>query len=1028
MSRYFLIFVLLAMFRLGYCQTNEDKSYEVINTLHGLPSNSVRFIVLDAKGFIWVSTDEGVSKYDGYSFTNISRVNAMDSGSAFMAGDKISTIYPDDLGNIWFGFENSGVTKYNNGQYEILNPNQSGLPNDQIISNIFKSRAGEIWVAVKKNGLYRYDSIGRKFQKELDLNDRLVDYKRQGTYEIYNSIYDIHEDVNGNLWLATHDGLYFYNLKNKVLIVQREKPLTSIPTGERDDLFNNIIPSDSGLWLSSWGGGICFYHFEEKSWSHFGFDNDNDNGEFDNIITDFAFAFGKFWFSSVSRGFGEFDPATKKFEILVKCSAQNLIVDGTGIIWCTFRGGIIKYKNLVDFKYKKIKFSKENWQSNTSHILRDTLSANTYVGTFYANGLHVFGKGGKEKVINYLPWQNENLLIYQIENYNKDSLLINTNENLFVLRKSDQMVTVLDPSLPRNFGHIISIGKFIYIATDRLGLFKYDMQRKAMQRVTTDLQHVSHFAFDKKRKHLWMIGDSQLHFLDISNDELSKPRINLPPGVKLSSISLDKKNQYAFIGSYTHGLFQTDMSDLSVKRNWTNKKDELLSNIVNSVYCDLEDNVWFTSPAFTSSILSQSKEIINYETPLKFEWPFCLSGSNDSSITVTAFGGYYEIKSNKRKVENHQAQLVAQAMYTSNQKLFIPDNKDSNTIVLPGNQNSFSAEFVLTDLYNPFQNTFQFQLLGFDENVRSSNRNYISYDNLPPGEYTLVVNAKNSRGFPAKNSLIYKINVTVPFYKSIFFRYVLAIIILILIYLLYRLRISKIKSELSKQNIIQESEMTALRAQLNPHFIFNTLSSINIYILKSKIEEASSYLVQFSQLIRKILENSSQPMISLEEEIEALKIYLNLELLRFEGRFSYSVTVEEEIELDSIQVPPLLLQPFFENAIWHGILHTKEHGRITMNVKRKSSMIEFVIEDNGIGRKAAEEKKRHVLEKKSIGIILIRRRLEILASKYRKNATLKYEDVMMNESVGGTRVILLIPEITDKNNKLDQINRSSSHV
>ena len=158
-------------------------------------------------------------------------------------------------------------------------------------------------------------------------------------------------------------------------------------------------------------------------------------------------------------------------------------------------------------------------------------------------------------------------------------------------------------------------------------------------------------------------------------------------------------------------------------------------------------------------------------------------------------------------------------------------------------------------------------------------------------------------------------------------------------------------TELEKEK--NNLEMQALRAQMNPHFIFNCLSSINRFILINKTEEASDYLTKFSRLIRMALHNSEKPLITLENELEALRLYLDLERLRFKNAFNYSITFINTIDINAVYIPPMLIQPFAENAIWHGLMHKKDIGCLEIQLCAEDKTLTCAIIDNGIGRNMA---------------------------------------------------------------------------
>jgi chemotaxis protein histidine kinase CheA len=165
-----------------------------------------------------------------------------------------------------------------------------------------------------------------------------------------------------------------------------------------------------------------------------------------------------------------------------------------------------------------------------------------------------------------------------------------------------------------------------------------------------------------------------------------------------------------------------------------------------------------------------------------------------------------------------------------------------------------------------------------------------------------------------------------------------------------------------------ELEMQALRAQMNPHFIFNSLNSINRFILQNNSEQASEYLIKFSKLVRLILQNAQVSMISLESELESLELYLELEALRLENRFDYKITLPADLDVFALKVPPLIIQPYAENAIWHGLTHKEEKGHLEINVCEENGYLCFRITDDGVGRnKSSMISNPYGIRKKSLG-------------------------------------------------------------
>ncbi len=227
------------------------------------------------------------------------------------------------------------------------------------------------------------------------------------------------------------------------------------------------------------------------------------------------------------------------------------------------------------------------------------------------------------------------------------------------------------------------------------------------------------------------------------------------------------------------------------------------------------------------------------------------------------------------------------------------------------------------------------------------------------------------------------------------------------------LEVHKLQSD-QKQTDLQrqaaELEMQALRAQMNPHFIFNCLSSINRFILKNESKAASNYLTRFSRLIRMVLINSQKSLVALEDELQMLRLYLDMERLRFKDSFDYSITFLNTMDGDNIFIPPLLLQPFCENAIWHGLMNKEGKGLLNIELSMHDNILHCTINDNGIGRQKAEAiKSKSAENKKSMGLKITTERLALLNREKGVNTFYEIEDLLdENENIAGTKVNLKI--------------------
>ena len=317
---------------------------------------------------------------------------------------------------------------------------------------------------------------------------------------------------------------------------------------------------------------------------------------------------------------------------------------------------------------------------------------------------------------------------------------------------------------------------------------------------------------------------------------------------------------------------------------------------------------------------------------------------------------------------------------------------------------------------------YQYMMEGYEKEWRPvTDKTNATYGNIDEGRYIFKLRAQSPDGVWSR-PLTYTFKVLPPWYRTWWFRITEVIFVAALFYALIRWRLHQKfrrqleRSENEKQvaelkHKTAELEMQALRAQMNPHFIFNSLNSINMFILENNKLQASEYLSKFSRLVRLILQNSQEAFIPLDRELEALRLYLELESLRFEQRFEYKISVNDEVDTTMVKVPPLIIQPYAENAIWHGLMHKKEKGHLEIELFKKEKILFCKITDDGIGRKrAAELKSKSSLTYKSMGMRITADRIAILQQQEQNNTFISVNDLVFPDGrPAGTEVLIKIP-------------------
>lgn len=364
-----------------------------------------------------------------------------------------------------------------------------------------------------------------------------------------------------------------------------------------------------------------------------------------------------------------------------------------------------------------------------------------------------------------------------------------------------------------------------------------------------------------------------------------------------------------------------------------------------------------------------------------------------------------------------------------------PTGKDLNfrpEVRLKHDQNFFTIHFAALSLSQAKRNRYFYQLEQVDPGwLALGNRAEVSYTQVPPGKYRFRVRAQNSSGIESVQELAMTVVIAPAFYQTWWFRIAILAVLAAGFLAYFRARLDRIirqetaKNELNRLRAVKaELENKALRSQMNPHFIFNALNTIEALIVEEKPDAASALLQKFSKLVRLVLENSQLPTVSLAQELEALDLYIQLEQIRLNNRFQYQIEVYPGIELHGSLVPPMILQPFVENAILHGLRHLRDReGRLLVRLEQVASrgpaagrLLRCQIEDNGIGRAHSAEinaRSRISGKKQSLGTQLTTERVALLNAPGQHHYSVEITDIA-TENRCGTIVTVLLPFDIDR--------------
>lgn len=335
-----------------------------------------------------------------------------------------------------------------------------------------------------------------------------------------------------------------------------------------------------------------------------------------------------------------------------------------------------------------------------------------------------------------------------------------------------------------------------------------------------------------------------------------------------------------------------------------------------------------------------------------------------------------------------------------------------NSTVLDYADNHLSLQFDLLTFKDRKNVWLKYKLVGEDSLVRRQLSDVIELNNLAPGNYELEVSVQSGDRISNTVPLVFSFTISKPFWKRQWFLILLSAAMTSLIFLGFRIVLRRVRRKEKEQTrinaMIAEYRLSALQAQMNPHFIFNVINSIQTYILEQETQIAYDYLAKFSKLMRLVLNHAREKTHTLESELEMLRMYLDLEQLRFGKRFIYEVQIDPGMNTHEVRVLPMLFQPYVENAIWHGLLPLKNErkGKLKIEVKRSGENIVAVIEDNGIGRSRSAGSRTDNTRHQPVAMSLNKERLQILnLIPDADHAEIKITDLQDADGNGcGTRV------------------------
>lgn len=976
-GKLYLLFIFFSCFGKIFSQSYNFKNYTVE---HGLPYIHIQDIYQDDKGYLWTGGYGGLSRFDGNRFVNYSPRNGLVHYS-------VQSISQDAEGNMVIGTI-EGLSIFNGKTFTNYN-SKNGLPNEHVNSvAVLKSKiavatdSGLFYLAdkkiikegsLKKETVKKIRSIAGNFvgvtlKKVFTKNEKMmrIDFSFLPGSDTLINTFEL--DGNATLWLGTNKGLFYienYYLPNKRNI--RSVDVHSEVTALYSDKKNS-------LWI---GTHERLYNYTGKLKEYILSKEYNAN-DILSISSDYE---RNIWIGTHSGLFKFRDEGFVCYDLedgLKSTMIYPIILDKKNHIWFgTDRGGMYEFDG---FKF-------------TNYTTANGLPGNTVRG---------------------LAFDSLQRLWIATEN----GLCMKKNETFI---KVAPLQTIFIQSLYFDKQHRFWLGLTDGVAMME-NIYSANPQVKYLK-VPTSLQAdhlITSFCGDSKGN-IWMA--SFIGGLYMFN---GKEIINVTKEYHLqtnsvSDVVVSNDDKRLYVGTLD-GICIVNISSKTCEK--IREEDGLNSNLVYSVLLtDNEQTLWAGTNQGANKIDLESYFVKHRNTILSFGKTEGFKGveCNTGGLCIDSSGTLWFGTVNgivKHSPVKYISNDNEPRLSLTNIKLFYDDTALQQKAVLPNSLNNITFQYTGICLTNPNKVRYVHKLEGFERNWSpESNQGLVTYSNLPPGNYTFKVRCCNNQDIWTHTPLTFTFTVTPPIWQRWWFILSELVFMGLIIWIIFRLRLNQIRKEQERETRTQieisKNELKALRAQMNPHFLFNSLNSIQQFILNHKEEEAVFYLNRFARLMRMILNNSEKQSVTLKEEIDALKIYIDLEVMRFSGKFDYEIKVAENLDADYEQIPTMLLQPYVENAILHGLTPGDKKGMLRIEFFTRDNFIHAIVEDNGIGRKrSAEMNKDSHRTHKSMGMKITNDRLKLMGDVQQTAYQARIIDLMNKDGTsGGTRVEITWPAL-----------------
>jgi len=1020
MKRWIAIYLLLTLScSLAFAQSFPNLKFNQITVKDGLSTNAVRCTYEDKNGIIWIATGKGLNRYDG---TGIKEFKHIASDSTTICNDALINIVADKENQLWLGTF-KGLSRFNPITGKAKNflhqpTNKNSLAADENCVPFVDSK-GNLWLATiagvqmfdyKKNRFTNYITVIKGVKQGLSAFQKIVEDREKrlwalGTNGLYlinqkNKTVNYHSEQDQILALhQTNNGtIYFGEATNGLRYLQKDNIVKSvkIPIKGATTQVNSIVEWTDNLsrnWLCiAVNGGLVLKNLG--------------SAEMKEYVSD------------------ELNPSSlNAFNIF------HIAKDRQNRLWLSTDNGISivdpNYQNFENIPvYQQAKLTNPKLLGIPNNMLET--ADRFYITCFYAKGIYSFDKNWK--LLSHIPQIPENSnsalsksisSIYQDEQKN---FWFSTDSGL--VKKSGSRYKIFFPPLDLSIKDNLFISKLykrkdgkFWIRARKNGVFVFDpIKEKFIKHYLPDGKNIDGAVFScliDKQNDFWVGATKGISVYNPTKDAFSKIVIKDVAGKPrevgwITDITQDKENVIWAVSDV--GL---------LKINKTTKKGLLIDdqmglpeNYLKRVMIDTLGNLWLPSQqGIVKYDRKKAFTYFNFNNGLPFQYEghgfFEVDKSGNFLLSysgfVTRFNPYF-VKSNTTVPK-----VILMDVSADGQEKLFEIQGEKKSITLKAGTKIVNIHFAINSYTAPQENKF-FYKIGAEAEWQQVKNGDVALGSMPHGEYALYIKGCNNDEVFSKEE---KLLITVlPFwYEKSWFIILCILITVLIIVVLLRRRITFIRNKFLFEQRLSESELKAIRSQMNPHFIFNVLNSIESYILDNDKNAASRLIQKFASLSRLILENSSKSLVTAEKEWKALMLYTELEAVRYSNSFSYNFVVDSMIHLKECKIPPMLVQPLIENAILHGlIVDPNPDAHLQVQIKLHDGKILITVEDNGVGIESKGKSNSKIgVKETSIGLSSIRERIEMLNSQ-EKHGVASF-DIKSGKNGRGTIATICLPII-----------------